>query len=94
MGLLQIASLVVVAASLWLIFSASRGRSLTWRVPVPEIPTAKPSASVDRAARQLQDKAGIHDKKSNAANHAADQKHSDHFFKVHSSPRSALRVVK
>jgi hypothetical protein len=27
MGLLQIASLVVVAASPWLIFSASRGRS-------------------------------------------------------------------
>ena len=33
MGLLQIASLVVVAASLWLIFSASRGRTLSGRLP-------------------------------------------------------------
>ena len=36
MGLLQIASLVVVAASLWLIFSASRGRTLTGRLPTSD----------------------------------------------------------
>jgi hypothetical protein len=36
MGLLQIASLVVVAASPWLIFSASRGRSLTGRLPTSD----------------------------------------------------------
>jgi hypothetical protein len=36
MGLLQIASLVVFAASLWLIFSTSRGRSLTGRLPTSD----------------------------------------------------------
>ena len=41
----------------------------------------------------LQDKARIHDKKNNGANGAADQKHSDHFFKIHSSPRLGLRYV-
>jgi hypothetical protein len=36
MGLLQIASLVVVAASLWLIFLASRDRSFTGRLPTSD----------------------------------------------------------
>jgi hypothetical protein len=36
MGFLQIASLVAVAASLWLIFSASRGQSLTGRLPTSD----------------------------------------------------------
>jgi hypothetical protein len=36
MGLLQIASLVVVAASLWLIYSASRGRSFSGRLPASD----------------------------------------------------------
>ena len=36
MGLLQIASLVVVAASLWLIFSPSCGRTVTGRLPTSD----------------------------------------------------------
>jgi hypothetical protein len=33
MGLLQVASLVVVAASVWLMFSIGRARSLPGRLP-------------------------------------------------------------
>ena len=31
----------------------------------------------------LQNKARVHDKESNTAHHAADQKHSDYFFEIH-----------
>jgi hypothetical protein len=48
--------------------------------------------TVQRATRMgaLQD-ARVHDEESEAANHAADQKHSDDFFEIHRSP--TLRSV-
>lgn len=38
----------------------------------------------------LQNKARVHDKEGNAANDAADQKHTDDFFEIHRSPQAVL----